>query len=121
MEPKEHPRAPHSRPRGSQVTPRWPKVTPRSPKVSQRLPKDIPKARQKAAQDPPGTKKVSTFSKLGFVHRRSVFEPPEPKVDYHYYVFATMEILILVEGRNHTNLGTPGDPSGASFSRPFSF
>jgi hypothetical protein len=31
--------------------------------------------------------KIDTFSKLGFVHRRSVFEPPEPKVDYHYYVF----------------------------------
>ena len=31
--------------------------------------------------------KIDTFSKLGFVHRRSVFEPPEPKVDYPYYVF----------------------------------
>ena len=38
------------------------------------------------------------FSKLGFVHRRSVFEPPEPKVDYLYYVFGTLEILILVKG-----------------------
>jgi hypothetical protein len=31
--------------------------------------------------------KIDTFSKLGFVHRRNVFEPPEPKVDYPYYVF----------------------------------
>ena len=42
--------------------------------------------------------KINTFSKLGFVHRRNVFEPPEPKVDYHYYVFGTLEILILVKG-----------------------
>ena len=27
--------------------------------------------------------KIDTFSKLGFVHRRNVFELPEPKVDYH--------------------------------------
>ena len=32
--------------------------------------------------------KIDTFSELGFVHRRNVFEPPEPKVDYPYYVFA---------------------------------
>ena len=31
--------------------------------------------------------KIDTFSKLGFVHTRSVFEPPKPKVDYLYYVF----------------------------------
>ena len=42
--------------------------------------------------------KIDTFSKLGFVHRRSVFEPPEPKVDYPYYVFGTLEIFILVKG-----------------------
>ena len=42
--------------------------------------------------------KIDTFSKLGFVHRRSVFEPPEPKVDYLYYVFGTLEIIILVKG-----------------------
>ena len=48
---------------------------------------------------PPKAKiKIDTFSKLGFVHRRSVFEPPEPKVDYPYYVFGTLEILILVKG-----------------------
>ena len=41
--------------------------------------------------------KIDTFSKLGFVHRRNVFEPPEPKVDYLYYVFGTLEILILVK------------------------
>ena len=49
--------------------------------------------------------KISTFSKLGFVHRRSVFEPPEPKVDYPYYVFGTFEILILVKS-NETNINT---------------
>ena len=43
-------------------------------------------------------RKVDTFSKLGFVHKRNVFEPPEPKVDYPYYVFGTLEILILVKG-----------------------
>ena len=45
-----------------------------------------------------GQNKTDTFSKLGFVHRRSVFDPPEPKVDYPYYVFGTLEILILVKG-----------------------
>ena len=29
------------------------------------------------------------------MHRRSVFEPPKPKVDYPYYVFGTLEILIF--------------------------
>ena len=85
------------------MTPRWPKVTPRSPKVSQRLPKGLPKALQKPLRDPPGpTKKIGTFSKLGFVHRRSVFEPPKPKVDYPYYVLGTLEILILV--KSHENI-----------------
>ena len=42
--------------------------------------------------------KIYTFSELGFVHRRNVFEPPEPKVDYTYYVSGTLEILILVKG-----------------------
>ena len=92
------PGAPHGRPRGTQATPRSPKVTPRSPKVSQRLPKGFPKgfpkARQKAPQD---QNKFDAFSKLGFVHRRSVFEPPKPKVDYPYYVLGTLEILILVK------------------------
>ena len=45
-----------------------------------------------------GPQKVNTLYKLGFVHRRNVFEPPEPKVDYPYYVFGTLEILILVKG-----------------------
>ena len=36
------------------------------------------------------------------MHRRSVFEPPKPKVDYHYYVLGTLEILILVKSDETT-------------------
>ena len=31
------------------------------------------------------------------MHRRSVLEPPKLKVDYPYYVFGTLEVMILVE------------------------
>ena len=42
--------------------------------------------------------KIDTFSKLGFVDRPNVFEPPKLKVDYPYYVLGTLEILILAKG-----------------------
>ena len=64
----------------------------RAPKVSQRTPKVSQKAPQSTHQ---AQKKVDTLSKLGFVHRRSVFEPPKPKVDYPYYVFGTLGKLIF--------------------------
>ena len=44
-------------------------------------------------------------SKLAFVHGRSVFESPEPRDDYLYYVFGTLEIVILVKG-DKTNVNT---------------
>jgi hypothetical protein len=71
------------------------------PKVPQGVPKDPkrpPKSTPKSTPGPTRAKiKINTFSKLGFVHRRSVFEPPKPKVDYLYYVLGTLEILILVK------------------------
>ena len=64
----------------------------RAPKVAQRTPKVSQKAPQRPIQ---AQKKVDTLSKLRFVHRRSVFEPPKPKVDYPYYVFGTLGKLFF--------------------------
>ena len=41
------------------------------------------------------------------MHRRKVFEPPEPKVDYPYYVFGTLGIIILVKGTETKQLRDP--------------
>ncbi len=30
------------------------------------------------------------------MHRRNAFEPPKLKVDYPYYVFGTLEVMILL-------------------------
>jgi hypothetical protein len=76
-----------------------PKVPQGVPKAPKRHPKRTPKSTQGPTRD---KIKVSTFSKLGFVHRRSVFEPPKPKVDYPYYVLGTLEILILVKSDETT-------------------
>ena len=102
MEAQRHPRAPHGCQSDSQVTPRFPKEPPRR---SQGVPKDLPREHQtsqKASKvDTQAKKKVDALSKLGFVHRRDVFEPPKPKVDYLYYVFGTLEILILVKSNEN--------------------
>ena len=94
MEAQRHTRDPNDCPKTSQVNPRCPKG---SPKVPQGVPKDSKKSEKTAQSDTQAQNKVDTFSKLGFVHRRNVFEPPKPKVDYHYYVFGTLEIIILVK------------------------
>ena len=102
MEPKGPPRAPHSRQRGSQVTPRSPKVTPRCPQGVPKAPKRPPKSTPKSTLGPTRAKiKIDTFSKPGFVHRRSVFEVPKPKVDYLYYVLGTLERLLLVKSNEN--------------------
>ena len=99
MEPKGHPRAPHSSPKGFPSDPKVAQSDPKAPQGVPKAPKRLPKSKPKSTPRPTRAKiKIDTFSKLGFVHRRSVFEPPEPKVDYHYYVFGTLEILILVKG-----------------------
>ena len=71
-----------------------------TPKASQGVPKDFKSLPESIKKSTPGLTrakiKIDTFSKLGFVHRRSVLEPPKPKVDYPYYVLGTLEILILV-------------------------
>jgi len=76
-----------------------PKVPQGVPKAPKRRPKSTPKSTPGPTRD---KIKVSTFSKLGFVHRRGVFEPPKPKVDYHNYVLGTLEILILVKSSETT-------------------
>ena len=57
----------------------------------------IRKKDPKAAPKPP-----KKFLALGFVHKGSVFEPPKLKVDYHYYVFGTLEILIFMKSDENT-------------------
>ena len=68
------------------------------------------------------------------MHRRSVLEPPKLKVDYPYYVFGTLEVMILVEIDENTApamllepprvpLDTPTDhqkPVNLSLPRPSS-
>ena len=64
--------------------------------------------------DTQALKKITTLSKLRFVHRRSVLEPPKPKGDYHYYTLGVFEILILPKSDENTVntmlLETPGKP-----------
>ena len=76
-----------------------PKASQGVPKDPKRLPKNTPKSAPGATQ---AKKEVHTIPKLGFVDRRGVFEPPKPKVDYHYYVFGTLEISILVKSVENT-------------------
>ena len=111
MEAQRHTRNPNGCPKNFQVTPRFTKV---SPKVPQGVPKDHKKSEKTFQSDTQAQNKVKTFFKLGFVHRRNVFEPPKPKVDYHYYVSVTLETLILVESHENTApamlLEPPGKP-----------
>jgi hypothetical protein len=99
--PRDIPEHPIAGQRGSRVTPSDPKVAQSEPKAPQgvpKAPKRLPKSKPKSTPRPTRAKiKIDTFSKLGFVHRRSVFEPPKLKVDYPYYVLGTLEILILVK------------------------
>ena len=71
-----------------------PTSSPGVPKDIKRPPKSTPKRDPGATQ---AKQKIHTISKLGFVDRRGVFEPPKLKVDYHYFVFGTLEPLILVK------------------------
>ena len=81
--------------RGPKVPQSKPKVTQGVPKAPKRTPKSTPKST-------PDQNKFAAFSKLGFVHRRGVFKPPKPKVDYPYYVFGTSKILIFSEKHENT-------------------
>ena len=66
------------------------------------MPKD-PKKSEKAPQsDTQAQNKVDTFSKPGFVHRRSVFDPPRLRFGDHPYTFDTLEKLILPESDENT-------------------
>ena len=76
---------------------------PKVPKGVPKAPKRPPKSTPKSTPGPTRAKiKIGMFSKLGFVQRRSVFEPPKPKVDYPYYVLGTLEILILLKSDETT-------------------
>ena len=96
------PGAPPSRPKGF---PSDPKVAQSDPKVPQGVPeapKRPPKSTPKSTLEPTRAKiKINTFSKPGFVHRRSVFEVPKPKVDYPYYVLGTFEGPLLVKSNEN--------------------
>ena len=71
-----------------------PKASQGAPQDPKRLPKSIPKSAPGATK---ANKRIHTIPKLGFVDRRGVFEPPKLKVDCHYYVFGTLEVVILVK------------------------
>ena len=102
-------RGTQKQPMAAKVVPKWPqgdqkgihrgpKVPQSKPKVTQGIPKAPKRAPKSTSKSTPGQNKFDAFSKLGFVHRRSVLEPPKPKVDYPYYVLGTLEILILAKG-----------------------
>ena len=99
MEHQRRPRAPFGCQCDPKVTQKLPKGSPRRSQGVPKEPKKLEKATQSDTQAP---KKVDTLSKLGFVHRRSVFEPPKLKVDYHYYVFGTLEIIIFAKSDENT-------------------
>ena len=99
MDAQRHTRNPNGCPKGSQVAPRCPKGSPRSPKG---LPKDSKKTEKASQSDPQAQNKVNAFSKLGFVHRRNVFEPPRLRFDDHPYTFDTLEKLIFHESYENT-------------------
>ena len=99
MEVQRHTRDPNGCQKGSQVTPRCSKG---SPKVPQGVPKDLKKSEKAPQSDPHTQNKVDTFSKPGFVHRRSVFEPPKLKVDYHCYTSGALEKLSFSKQHENT-------------------
>ena len=82
------------------------KVSKSTPKSPQGLPKGFPRDPKRPQKTPQSTpqvkKKVDTLSKLGFVHRRSVLEPPKLKVDYHYYTLGTLKVLTFSENDENT-------------------
>ncbi len=115
MEPQRRPRAPFGCQSDPQVTQKLPKGSPRR---SQGVLKE-PKRSQKAAQsDHQAPKKVGTLSKLGFVHRRSVFETLKLKVDYLYYVFSSLEVLIFIKSHENTAPAMLLEPPWAPLHTP---
>ena len=81
-------------PSDPRVPKRVPEGPPRCPKGLQKTPKKHPKEHPKTHK---GSNKINTLSKLGFVHRRSVLEPPKPKVDYLYYTLGTLKSLMFTK------------------------
>jgi hypothetical protein len=81
--------------------------------MSRRTPKDTSKKHLRSLR------KSKRF-KLRFVERRNVLEPPQLKVDCHYYTLGTSKVFIFLENDENTATAILLEPPQTMRSRVFS-